>query len=267
MFLKHYIFAILWLVCSAKAISQNVAGSEAVGLSNNAVCLKGAFATFNNPAALFDLKKAEIGLQFQKRFNTDINRSNLSVAFPVKGIMAGIGVDYFGNRLYSESVIQAALSNKIADHTGIGVGIQWVHFSSLGYGNRNRLAVQMGFLHELGKKLNVGVHFKNMTMQDGYLENEKRETTAQAGIEYKQSEKVTLYTTIGGSTRYQSFGSIGMQYAATDYFIGRIGFSTGVEPVSLGFGLKLKKLTINAAVRVHNALGASSEVSLVYAKF
>ena len=261
-----FVFLLMFSIKGFAAGGGLPVGAVAAGMGRCSVALNGVWSIQNNQAGLASISNITLGLNYGNRFlikETGIN--DFAVVVPTKYGVAGLSLNYFGFNLYNE--IKAGLSYGRSFGKFLRIGLQLDYLQiALGenYGKKPGVTFELGVQSDITGNLTLGFWTYNPVMirLAGYAD-ERIPAIFRLGFAYRFSD--WLITTVEAEKRTDYMPVTirgGMEYSLKRKFLLRAGFGTGEEIFSMGFGLKLKRLTLDIAAVMHNSLGFSPEMGL-----
>ena len=224
-----------------------------------------AFSFGLNQAALAQIKNFSAGVYGEKRFLLqDLGLYKAAVALPTSSGNFGFNANYFGSSLYNESQIGLAYARKLGK-ADVGVQFNYYQFKTSGYGNAAAINFEAGAIFHINEKLRTGVHLYNpMGAKIGKNENEKLPTIFSAGFGYDASDKFFIGTEIEKVEDQSINVNAGMQYAFAEKLFARAGISSATSSFYFGVGFMLNGFRIDATASLHQYLGITPGLMLVY---
>ena len=115
-------------------------------------------------------------------------------------------------------------------------------------------------------QLTFGAHtFNPMHVKLSDYNNESIPTTMNAGFGFTFSDRLLLTAEACKNSEFPMEFRSGLECKLGKVAFARIGLSTNPARYTFGFGLEMKKFTLDMSSSVHSQLGYSPQVSMQYA--
>ncbi len=201
----------------------------------------------------------------ERRFMLDdLGLYKAAVALPTSSGNFGFNANYFGSQLYNESQIGLAYGRKLGK-ADVGVQFNYYQFKASGYGSASSINFEAGAIFHINEKLSTGVHLYNPTgAKIGKNEEEKLPTIYSAGFGYNASDKFFIGAEIEKVEDQPINVNAGLQYAFANKLFARGGISSATTSFYFGLGFMLNGIRIDATASVHQYLGITPGLMLIY---
>lgn len=244
-------------------------GARSSGLAGADVALSGFWSLRNNQAGLASLKNPTGGLFYENRFGMkELGYQSAGFVYPFQGSALGVTANYFGDELYHESAFGLAYGMRIAE--GFSAGIQLDYFSSFTDAEEqvknNAVTFEAGLLYELTPEITIGVHAYNPleVSMNSSAATEVIPSNYSLGAAFKVDEKLLLTTEVEKTQGYGESVRAGVEYEVVDKTFLRAGVATKPGLFSFGFETSWNHLTLQIASSMHEVLGFSPMVSVLF---
>lgn len=223
------------------------------------------WSIFNNPAGLIANKGIIGAISYQTilnfaPFNTVLAGINAETSWG----NAAIGVYRFGDELFSNQMASLGFARKIGIMS-LGAKANLLQYNIDGFGKRSIFVAEIGALAELSPQLNFGVHVYNFTQSVIAPESQERvPTLIRLSLNYHPDESLMIFIEGEKDVEYNPDLRLGLSYSIMENFWLRTGFSTLTNRHSFGAGFKLRKFTIDYAIRSNRSTGATHNFGLAY---
>jgi len=254
----NYIFA---------ANDNTPAGARSAGIGNASVALYDFWAIQNNQAGLSQINNISAGFYFENRFLIkDLGLCFGAFVLPTKSGVFGLSLKYFGNKLYNETKAGLAFSRSFGKH--FSAGIQLDYFSTSvgeGYGSNKLISFEAGIITKINDDLNIAVHvFNPIRIKFNDYNNERVPTILKLGLSYKFSDRIQAMLETEKDIDKKAIFKAGFEYLIIENIYVRAGITTNPTLYTFGFGINFKKLKIDFASSMHQTLGYSPQISVIY---
>lgn len=242
-------------------------GGRAAAMGTTTVMLNDFWSGINNQASLAYYKSMAAGIYYENRFLLkELSLKGAAFVLPTKSGTFSMSNSYFGYRLFYQNKLGVSYSIPFGKNFAAGIQLDWLSLH-LGenYGNKNALTFEVGLLGKISEHLQAGVHIFNPTntkLSD--YQNERIPTVINAGLAYDFSGKVLLCAEAEKNVYERMNIKAGIEYHFVSLAYLRAGISTQPSLATFGIGLDIKKFKIDIAGSVHQMLGFSPQISLVY---
>jgi hypothetical protein len=238
-------------------------GAKATGMGNAVATVSDEWSSFTNIAGIAVQKNYTIGLSYKSDYAIRMFRKG---SFHLVGpFMKGGAVTSFyssGNEVYRLNRISLGYAHKIS-LVSLGLQMHYIQTSMEGLGVRKQLVFEFGGIAALvPSKLFFGASVFNFNQAK--MEEELLMVVMKAGLSYRPGKKVMLNGEIEKDLLYHSIVKVGMEYAVLENFRLRTGINTHPFVEYFGTGFRNKRLQLDYAISLHNQLGSTHQVSLLF---
>ena len=253
-------------------------GGRSAALANSSVTLNDFWSVHNNQAGLAYFDHIAVGFYYENRFMVkELGLRAGAFILPTKSGVFGLNYNYFGYTKYNEQKIGLAYARAFGDRFSVGLQLDYLTTRiAEDYGSKNTFTFELGIRTKLSENFVIAVHVYNpigVKIENEY--NEKIPTIFKLGLSYQLSDKLLLALETEKDLIYKPLLRAGIEYKIVEQAIVRMGYSTlpsttGSQNFSIsslyafGFGLNLKKLVIDFSSTVHQTLGWSPQISIIY---
>jgi hypothetical protein len=239
--------------------------SAAMGLSSAAV--SDFWSVNNNQAGMAFYNKTAAGIYYENRFLiNEMATQTGAVTFKTGFGMLGATVGYSGDANYNTTKAGLAYAMKFGNHFAAGVQLDYIG-TTLGeeYGKQSNITFDIGIMVKITEEFTFGAHaFNPMHVKLSDYNNESIPSTLNAGFSYTFSDKLLLTAEAFKNSEYPMEFRTGAEYKFSRIAYARIGLSTNPARYTFGFGLEMKRLTLDLSSSVHMQLGYSPQASLQF---
>lgn len=243
----------------------NAQGARAAGMGFSSVAVADLWSVNNNQAGMAFYDKTAAGVYFENRFLVrEAGTQSGALMFRTKLGVLGATVGYTGDANYNTTRAGLAYALKLGKRFAAGVQLDYIG-TSLGdaYGKRSNITFDAGVLLQISDHLTFGAHtFNPMHVKLSDFNNESIPTTLNAGFGFTFSDKLLLTAEACKNSEFPLEFRSGVEYKLAKIAYARIGLTTNPARYTFGFGLGLKKFTLDFSSSVHSQLGYSPQVSM-----
>ncbi len=251
-------------------------GAKSAALGTAGVTAIDIGSVQQNTAGFAEIKNVSGSLYYENKFMVpELRLSSFTFAFPSKKLgIFGLCINYFGFALFNQKKIGLAYARHFGEKFSAGVQINYLStYIADNYGTRNAFTIEVGIQVRLSQHLRMGVHLYNPTRTKLAEYNDERiPTIMKLGFAYSFSDKVTCLVESEKDLSYRALFKFGIEYRIIKELYLRTGIlhlpsinvMTNYSILSFGFGLNIKKLTLDFASTLHPALGFTPHISLLY---
>lgn len=243
-------------------------GARCAGMGSCSVALTGFWNINSNLAGMALVKDFSAGINYNEKFGmNELSTKSIAVLFPAHWGALGVSMDYFGYSLYHEMKFGLAYARAIDTHFRVGLKLDYFQ-TAFGdhYGDANNLTLEFGFQYDVSKNLTLGGYVFNpvpkSNSSDVYF---KLPFIYRFGLSFHFTKDLLVSVEAEKDSDLPFFQlRAGVEYAINNQFFFRTGLTTHQEIFTTGFGYRLKGLSFDIAAVVHEMLGISPQISLIY---
>ncbi|MDQ4139291.1 MAG: hypothetical protein M3142_02085 [Bacteroidota bacterium] len=241
-------------------------GARAAGLAGAAVTLSDVWSIRNNVAGIASLKKPELGIFAENRFNVAaFTTVGLQVIYPTQkfGVL-GIDLSRFGDQWYNEQRLGIGFGHRLGTvNIGIKADILQTHIEELG--SKRAVAISLGGQSEVISHLVFAASIFNINQAKlAEYTDERLPTVMRAGLSYQPIPSVLLVTEAEKHLDYPVNVKVGLEYKLLDKLNLRAGIATATEQFSFGTGFQAKQLQFDYAFGRQTTLGNLHQLAISY---
>ncbi|MGD0340800.1 MAG: hypothetical protein ABSA76_03715 [Bacteroidales bacterium] len=238
------------------------AGERGTGLACIMKC--GFWSSFSSQSLLAFNKSFSAGVNYENRFGiSELGTCTAGLIFPAGKSSVGVIYSNFGYPEFKRNM--GGISCGMPLNRKISAGVQVDYFSEFvpgEYDNISILTFEGGVAFSLSEKVTAVIHLFNPVPNSIRKSLLPSAITAGAGIDLSK----TLFA--GAEAEMSSNEKLifraGFEYETVEKLWIRGGFSTDNSSFSFGLGYLLKSLKIDMGFSMHDRLGVSSSVSLIF---
>lgn len=268
--LPPLLLCLFWALFNRSAVGQSLfsQGSRADALAGATTGLNDCWSVFGNQAGLAGQKSIAAGGVFQNKFLVrELSTRSGFITIPVQSSVFAISIAQFGQKLFRQEKYGLTYSRKLTPH--LNFGLQF-NAHRIFFSEENRTAgtygLEVGFQYLKSEKLILGFHLTNpyqskIKLSAGSYQNE---SLIRLGSYYWFSNEFSAIAELENSFDEKVNVKAGFEYVLIDKLVLRAGVTDKPFRVSGGFGLKLKRLTLDQAFSYTRYLGYSPSVSFQY---
>lgn len=264
----YFLILPLTIAFSAKAGNEDFpVGARSAAMGNASVSLSDVWSAQHNQAGLGFLKDASAGAYYENRFMLkELSLKGAVVALPIKAGTFGLCITNFGYSAYSENKYSLSFAKAFGNKLSAAVAMDYLTTKiAEGYGSKGVLAAEAGIQAKPMEGLTIGLHVFNPTRAKiADYNNERIPTIIRFGGDYAFSEKVTLAVETEKDIAKKAVFKVGIEYKVVKEFYLRGGISTNPTIGSFGFGINMKNFKLDFSAGYHQVLGFSPQLGLTY---
>jgi len=257
---------------------QVPAGARSNGMGNASVAISDFWSLQNNQAGLAEYHSPAASFYYQNRFLvSELALKSGGFILPVGAGVFGLSYTYFGYSLFNESKIGLAYSKTLGKGFSAGLQLDYMTYKLTGdYGKASLLTFEFGIQKKISEKVVIGAHtFNPIRAKINDDPEEHLSAIYRLGVAYFVSEELTFVVETEKDINYKPLLRAGIEYKIAEMVFARAGYSsvpalTGAENLSVsslytfGFSLEINNLEIDFAAAVHQTLGWSPSVAMIY---
>jgi hypothetical protein len=238
-------------------------GARSWGIGNATVAIADNYSIFNNPAGLGFLKQNFASTSYHARYNiAGLQNLSLSGNYNTKYLNVGLGIERFGDKLYSEQKLGLALA-KSSNRVSLGLKISYFQATIENFTSRNTLLTEFGVMTKLSSKVQLGFHAYNLTGAKLFA-SQHIPTVLHLGVSFAPTKQILLVTEAEKDIELPTLIKVGLEYQIVKNFYLRTGITSKLNNAHFGFGFQSKQFIFDYAVSSHSALGFSHHLTLSY---
>lgn len=271
-YLSPYFLSILTsfvAVLPFKAAAQGITGptgAQAWMMGGASATATDVWSAANNPAAMCWLEKSQLGLYTEQRFmEKNLNLAHISGVWRNKWLHAGGQIHYFGYEAFNQQRLGLSLGKKLAENLSLGVQLNYLATNIREYGNAGAWVLGIGVLFKPIPQLTTAINLYNIN-QARYSRTitESVPAIARLGLSYEFSKKVTTTIETEQMLNQKTVFRGGLRYQLHESIALAIGAANNPVYYTFGVGLKMKQLKLDMASGIHEVLGFTPHLSLVF---
>ena len=247
-------------------IFQN-SGALSTSMSGLNVNNEGIWSVNNNISQLSKIKSPEISISsFQPFLVKDFTTSSIVFGLPTKNGALGVNFSTNGNKHLQLHNVGFGYSQKLGENIQSGIKLNYFMINAGDYYNRKSIvSADIGFSSKLTNELQLGVCIKNPTFSKlSNFDDERLATNIQLAVGYKFSNELILHTGVEKNIFYPASFLAAIEYQPSEKIFLSGGIKSNPSIASFGISMSQKQFTICAATQIHQFLGWSPDLSIIY---
>lgn len=265
--MKISIIAFIVILPNYLSAQQNF-GPRLTALGENSAAVADVWALRGNAAAITELETTAISINYIRHFlSQEISTQGLVAVIPIDNNFIGIAVNRYGLSSYNQNSISFAYAKKFGNQLSMAMTVNYHQLKITNYGSSNGFSVDVGFYYKIDQKLGLGAYVTNPSKQK-FVNSEISApipTSLNVGASYLLSDKVLIATTISKPIDNPVDVRLGLEYQLIKLLSLRAGVNANPFKQFAGFGVEIRKLSIDFATAFDNNLGYSPQLALGYA--
>ncbi|MBQ6771469.1 MAG: hypothetical protein IJP44_10910 [Bacteroidales bacterium] len=263
----------LALICSIPTAYAydvvNPIGGRAAAMGGCSVASRGLWAMQNNPAGMAYLDKFSLGLYYENWWLLpETAYKSAAMAVPVKFGCLGLSFNQFGSSKYSENKFGLAYAKDFGPYLQIGLQLDYLLLNiGENYGKQSAMTFELGMQSQVTDKLRLGAYVFNpvsFTLKQT-INQEKLPVVFRLGLAYQFTKDFVGQLEIEKNTDYEGVRlHCGLEYEALEDFYLRAGIQTNPGLLTFGLGYEIRFARIDVAAQLHQALGASIQIGMIF---
>lgn len=244
-------------------------GGRAAAMGGSSVASQGLWAMQNNPAGMANLDKISLGLYYENRWMLPETAYKCGAfALPTKFGCLGLSFNQFGSSKYNENKFGLAYAKDFGRYLQIGLQLDYL-LLKIGndYGKFSAITFELGIQSQVTDKLTLGTYIFNPVniSFEQTLNHEKLPIVMRFGMAYKFTKDFIGQCEIEKDTEREGVSLRGgLEYEAVKNLYIRTGVQTNPGILSFGLGYAISFAQINVAAQLHNELGASVQIGMIF---
>jgi len=224
---------------------------------------EGPEVIFINPAGL-GCHPATLSLSFfmTKPFGLDaLCTENASCVFFTRFGGIGFGIQHFGYKLYSETLLRLSWGYGIDEDITWGINLNTACLSIQNYGTVFKVLLDTGFQVSLSNRLTAGGFFSNLTRIRLDDEADPVPQIIRTGLAYRPFSEMVFCLELEKDTRFPLVLKGGAEFCILPRLFVRCGFTSDPSVFSCGLGFSVAGLHFDYACSSHMILGTTHQAS------
>ena len=244
-------------------------GGRAAAMGGSSVAAQGLWAMQNNPAGMASLEKISLGLYYENRWMLPETAYKCGAfALPTKFGNLGLSFNQFGSSKYNENKFGLAYAKAFGRYLQIGLQLDYL-LLKIGndYGKYSAVSFELGLQSQVTDKLTLGTYIFNPVnfSFEQTLNHEKLPIVMRFGLAYKFTKDFIGQCEIEKNTEREGVSLRGgLEYEVARNFFIRAGVQSNPGILSFGLGYAISFAQINVAAQLHNELGASAQIGMIF---
>ena len=244
-------------------------GGRAAAMGGSSVASQGLWAMQNNPAGMANLEKISFGLYYENRWMLPETAYKCGAfALPTKFGCLGVSFNQFGSSKYNENKIGLAYAKDFGRYLQIGLQLDYL-IMKIGndYGTFQAFTFELGIQSHVTDKLTLGTYIFNPVSFKfkQTLNHEKLPIVFRFGLAYQFTKDFVGQCEIEKNTERSGVSLRGgLEYEVLKNFFIRAGVQSNPGILSFGLGYGIRFAQINVAAQLHNELGASLQIGMIF---
>ena len=244
-------------------------GGRTAAMGGSSVASQGLWAMQNNPAGMANLEKISLGLYYENRWMLPETAYKCGAfALPTKFGCLGLSFNQFGSWKFNENKFGLAYAKDFGRYLQIGLQLDYLMLKiGNDYGTFNAFTFELGLQSQVTDKLTLGTYIFNPVnfSFEQTLNHEKLPIVMRFGLAYKFTKDFIGQCEIEKNTEKEGVSLRGgLEYEAFKQLYIRAGVQTNPGILSFGLGYTIRFAQINVAAQLHNELGASVQIGMIF---
>jgi len=240
-------------------------GARATGIAFASSTLSDEWSLFNNVGGLAKVDKFSTAFAYETMPSLPgTRRMAVTLNAPFKFGTAGLGFFRFGDDLYSEQIISGGFSNQFGI-ASLGLKANYIQYRAEGFGVKSAVSINFGGIAEITPKIIVGAYVTNINQPKiSVQDNERIPTRMAAGINFKPTNKIQLFTEVETDIDYEATIKGAFEYTIHEKVFLRTGFNLHPNAGFFGLGCKARRVKIDYGMMYNEALSFVHQASAIY---
>lgn len=270
--MKRLLFLITLIISTSTLFAYDIIhpiGGRAAAMGGSSVASQGLWAMQNNPAGMANLEKISLGLYYENRWMLPETAYKCGAfALPTKFGTLGLSFNQFGSSKYNENKFGLAYAKDFGRYLQIGLQLDYL-LLKIGndYGTFSAFTFELGIQSHVTDKLTLGTYIFNPVnfSFEQTLNHEKLPIVFRFGMAYQFTKDFVGQCEIEKNTEREGVSLRGgLEYEAVKNLYIRAGVQTNPGILSFGLGYGIRFAQVNVAAQLHNELGASVQIGMIF---
>ena len=244
-------------------------GGRAAAMGGSSVASQGLWAMQNNPAGMARLEQISLGLYYENRWLMPETAYKCGAfALPTQFGCLGLSFNQFGSSKYNENKFGLAYAKDFGPYLQIGLQLDYF-LLKIGndYGSNRAVTFELGLQSQVTDRMTLGAYVFNPVSfsLEQTLNHEKLPIVMRFGAAYKFTKDFVGQCEIEKDTEREGVSLRGgLEYEAVKNLYIRAGVQTNPGILTFGLGYAIRFVQVNIAAQMHNDLGASVQIGMVF---
>lgn len=222
------------------------------------------FQIVSNPANLNSLKKFNIGVYSERKFNLmELSNHIIVSGFSLGKIKMGLMVQQAGASKFNQHSFGLCISKKIGDNTSLAIQSKLLANNISKQINQKYISAEIGLVTNLSKVIRIGVKAENYmsfnkqtNLDNAYVLN------ISTGVFFEISKQFSLNINCIKTSYESPFFSGNMSYQVHKKFSIKSGFTTSTNSINFEFSYSGKKMNLALIMISNPILGITPATSI-----
>lgn len=238
-------------------------------MGGSSVASRGLWAMQNNPAGMANIEKFSFGLYYENRwFLPETAYKSGAIALPTKFGCLGLSFNQFGSSKYSENKFGLAYAKDFGPYFQMGLQLDYLLISQgETYGRQSAITFELGIQSQVTEKLRLGTYIFNpvsFRLQQS-LNQEKLPIVFRFGAAYQFTKDFVGQCEIEKNTEREGISLRGgLEFEAMKHLYLRAGVQSNPGILTFGLGYAFSFVSIDAAAQLHQELGSSIQIGMIF---
>ncbi|MBS3740796.1 MAG: hypothetical protein KGY75_03530 [Candidatus Cloacimonetes bacterium] len=250
LFLPVFLYSAFLQLPSSAVIAAN---------ANISIFDSSSASIFYNPAIV---NSASLTISFHRPFSlSDLKHQNISASYTSHNLHIALGLQQFGNAMYTESTAMMALNYPFTKSITTGISYRFLQKKVDGFANKNAHQLDTGIKIELNK-FSFATSFLNLSFSK--LGKEILPQECRNSVSYSLYNNLEIAMSLVKEMSYPFSFHFATSYKPFSILRLSSGFQTEPHTFSAGVGIKIYKATFSYAIHVNKILKETHYLSLQY---
>ena len=259
----------IYLICILLPTSLNAQlnpGSRSIAMGSAGTALEGVWSLQQNSAGIANMKRSVFAIGYEQHFlNQELSTKTAVFVLPLKKNVFGLNFQRYGFSDYQEQTTGIAYSRSFSGTLSLSIVFKHHQISIPRYGSSQTFSVDAGMQYRLTDKIRIGSQITNPSgSRFKELSGSLLPLSISIGASFDLSDKVLVITDLYKAIGRGVDSRLGLEYQIINWFYLRGGITVNPFLQSTGFGLKHRRIFVDAAILSHPQLGFSPNISLGY---
>ena len=243
------------------------AGARSFAMGEASTTLRDVYSAGNNPAAMPFVENPSLGLSGVSYFGfSDLTNAWLATVLPTDLGAFGGSVQYQGDPNFNQTKVGIGYGRKLSNNLSLGILLDYCHTRINELGTGSAITFDAGLLFQPIPELTASARvFNPIKASPGNdFANEQLPALFALGLAYEPSKHFLLLAEAEQDLYADMNFKFGLEIPILEQLFIRGGYITKSSSFSVGFGVVLDQLRIDAAGQFQPQLGFSPAVGLQY---
>ncbi len=268
--MPHFFYTtIALLICFQALCAQSFYKTNPISIAEGAIgsTTNNVWSNMTNPSGIANSSNYQLGASYTIPYAiNELSSQNISLILPTSLGHLGGYYHKFGAHSYNEQTLGISYAKSFSPILSLGFSINYIQYQVSSNNNKgtpySSIGMQINPLHDFTLGLSL-INPEN-TQLEMNSESIFLPSIYTFGIKWHNSDNLSLSYEFEKEQQHTSISKVGISYTHHNYLWIRAGILGQPMIYSLGLGIKLNAIVIDAGFATHPELGNTSSIGLTF---